>query len=118
MEAIRSSTEALSALALEERPCPLGCAQADEPVLVARDRLHGRPGEFRVVRCRACGLMRTNPRPTAASIGRYYPDEYGPFHVPVIPDRERRGPRRPKPLTLRRRLLRPLRDAKHRLFNH
>lgn len=64
---------------LESRPCPLGCGVEDVPVLVGGDRLHGLPGKFTVVRCTRCGLMRTNPRPTADSIGFYYPDEYGPY---------------------------------------
>lgn len=64
---------------LESRPCPLGCDGGDDPVLVGNDRLHGGPGEFTVVRCRGCGLMRTDPRPTPESIGEYYPDDYGPY---------------------------------------
>ena len=64
---------------LEEVPCPMGCAPGDEVVVSGRDRLHDLPGEFTVVRCRACGLMRTTPRPTPAAIGFYYPSHYGPY---------------------------------------
>jgi 2-polyprenyl-3-methyl-5-hydroxy-6-metoxy-1,4-benzoquinol methylase len=64
---------------LESRPCPLGCPPNDALVLTGRDRLQGLPGEFRIVRCRTCGLMRTNPRPTRQSIGTYYPESYGPY---------------------------------------
>jgi len=64
---------------LEDCPCPLGCRSGDEMVLVGRDRLNGLPGEFQVVRCLGCGLMRTNPRPTLETIGFYYPEDYGPF---------------------------------------
>ena len=32
-----------------------------------------------MVRCRTCGLMRTNPRPTRETIGYYYPDDYAPY---------------------------------------
>lgn len=64
---------------LEEQPCPLGCPLDDEPILVGRDRLHNLPGEFQVVKCRTCGLMRTDPRPTAETMGLYYPDDYGPY---------------------------------------
>ncbi len=64
---------------LESRPCPLGCSPGDEPVLVGRDRIHGLPGEFQVVRCRGCGLLRTDPRPTPESMSFYYPDDYGPY---------------------------------------
>ena len=49
---------------LESAACPIGCPPTDETILVDRDRLHNLPGEFTVVKCRNCGLMRTNPRPT------------------------------------------------------
>jgi 2-polyprenyl-3-methyl-5-hydroxy-6-metoxy-1,4-benzoquinol methylase len=77
---------------LENRACPLGCPTEDELVVVGRDRLHDLPGEFRVVRCRACGLMRTDPRPTPATIGFYYPDDYGPYQDTLV--RVPSGPRR------------------------
>jgi SAM-dependent methyltransferase len=64
---------------LEERGCPNGCPPSDEPVLEGHDRIHGLPGRFRIVRCRRCGLMRTNPRPTPQTIGAYYPDDYAPY---------------------------------------
>ena len=64
---------------LESRPCPLGCPGPDEPVLKGHDRLLGLAGEYMVVRCTTCGLMRTNPRPTQESIGYYYPDNYSPY---------------------------------------
>jgi hypothetical protein len=67
------------ALALEDRDCPLGCVRGDEFVLEGRDRILGLPGRFRVVRCRSCGLLRTNPRPTALTMSAYYPDDYGPY---------------------------------------
>lgn len=51
-------------------------------MLRGSDRLHGAPGAARVVRCRGCGLLRTNPRPTLATIGRCYPEEdYGPYQA-------------------------------------
>lgn len=64
---------------LEDTACPLGCPKSDEIVLTGRDRLHDLPGEFSVVKCCNCGLMRTNPRPTPDTIGFYYPNEYGPY---------------------------------------
>ena len=63
----------------EDVSCPLGCLKSDEVVLTGRDLLHDLPGEFTVVKCRTCGLMRTNPRPTPKTIGFYYPDDYGPY---------------------------------------
>ena len=64
---------------LEDVPCPMGCAPGDDVVVSGRDRLHDLPGEFTVVRCRSCGLLRTTPRPTPAAIGFYYPAHYGPY---------------------------------------
>ena len=67
------------AVVLEDCSCPMGCANAqDFFVLSGRDRLHRLPGEFKVVRCSVCGLMRTNPRPTPETIGYYYPPGYSP----------------------------------------
>lgn len=64
---------------MESVPCPNGCESNDISVLTGHDRLHGFSGEFTVVRCQQCGLERTNPRPTADTIGYYYPDNYGPY---------------------------------------
>lgn len=74
---------------LEDRPCPLGCRGGDAPVLRAGDRLYGLPGEFELVRCRGCGLLRTNPRPTPSAMGARYPEEYAPHRAPAraVPQR-------------------------------
>ena len=64
---------------LEDSDCPLGCKQNDDFILLGKDILQNLPGEFTVVKCCTCGLMRTNPRPTPESIGFYYPDDYGPY---------------------------------------
>ena len=64
---------------MEEVHCPLGCSQGDALVVTAPERLHNLPGSFQVVRCRQCGLMRTNPRPHMNSLYMYYPDNYGPY---------------------------------------
>lgn len=50
------------------------------------------PEEVALVRCRACGLMYLNPRPSPDEIDAYYPAEYGPFR-PAIED-ERYAPMR------------------------
>lgn len=63
----------------EDVSCPLGCVTYDESILVGRDQIHNFYGEFKVVKCHSCGLMRTNSRPTPESIGGYYPDNYGPY---------------------------------------
>jgi 2-polyprenyl-3-methyl-5-hydroxy-6-metoxy-1,4-benzoquinol methylase len=77
---------------LESRGCALGCPAGEEPVLVGRDRLHDLPGEFHVARCSTCGLMRTDPRPTADSIGFYYPPDYGPHLGTRVVEPSRRRP--------------------------
>lgn len=67
---------------MEKVGCPLDCdPSGDHVVLVGRDRFHDLPGEFPVVRCGGCGLLRTSPRPAASAIGAYYPDDYGPYRV-------------------------------------
>ena len=64
---------------LEECNCPLGCSKDDREILRGFDRINGISGEFTVVRCNKCELMRTNPRPTPETIGVYYPSDYGPY---------------------------------------
>jgi 2-polyprenyl-3-methyl-5-hydroxy-6-metoxy-1,4-benzoquinol methylase len=52
------------------------CGSSSAAVLFpTRDRLHGLPGTFRLVRCEGCGLVRLSPRPTPDQLGLYYPDE-------------------------------------------
>lgn len=70
---------------IEEFPCPFCCPKDDEFILTARYLLHDLPGEFTVVKCRTCGLMRTNPRPTQDNISFFYPNDYGPFLNTQVP---------------------------------
>src|SRR6185369_4856352 len=37
------------------------------------------PLRFQIVRCEACGLHFTNPRPTLPTLGRWYPQDYEPY---------------------------------------
>lgn len=74
----------MSELKLETVPCALGCAPSDVPLFVGHDRLHDLPGHFTVVQCSHCGLARTSPRPTATTIGAYYPADYGPYKSTAI----------------------------------
>ncbi len=60
----------------EEVACPLCGAHAPELVMVAHDRLFGRPGAYRIVRCRECQLRYLSPRPTLEGLGAHYPDDY------------------------------------------
>lgn len=98
----------IDSIYLEDALCPLGCTKNDEVILTGRDRIHGLPGEFTVVKCRSCGLMRTNPRPTPESIGYYYPDDYGPYLGTLV------KPAKSKSIFDIKRVLRPL---KNHVFN-
>lgn len=66
---------------MEETNCNLCGANDTELVYVEKDRLLKLPGSFRLVRCRQCGLLYINPRPTPEEIKYYYPEEYGPYNV-------------------------------------
>jgi len=61
---------------LEPVSCYLCGSRDDEPLLDAEDDLTGKPGRFRFVRCRRCGLAYQNPRVPLAQIGAYYDDAY------------------------------------------
>lgn len=70
----------LEPVELEETPCPVCGCEFARPFRRGRDLCYGCPGEFQMVRCDTCGHVYVNPRPTPASIGRFYPPEYGPHH--------------------------------------
>jgi SAM-dependent methyltransferase len=96
-------------VALERVACPLGCTAGDDLVITGRDRLHDLPGEFRVVRYRGCGLMRTDPRPTLDGIDFYYPADYRPYLTSRVgTSAPPRPPRGGKFRAAVRRLLRPV----------
>lgn len=71
---------------LETIGCPLCEGAQSNHVLTGPDRLHDLPGLFSVVECTSCGLKRTSPRPNAATIGFYYPDDYGPYKGTIVAD--------------------------------
>lgn len=72
--AAHHATEAAE-LQIEHVRCNL-CG-SDEPELLFSgvERRFGLDGSFDVVRCKHCGLVYVNPRPTAASLAYYYPSE-------------------------------------------
>lgn len=78
-------------LDLIDDPCPMGCPIKDVILFTGRDLIHGLPGEFNVVKCCTCGLMRTNPRPAAEAIGFYYPDDYGPYVRTLVQHDEKKN---------------------------
>lgn len=65
---------------METVSCNLcGSAETDEYAVIP-DLLLARPAvTARLVRCRRCGLVYQNPRPTPAEIGEHYPPEYEPY---------------------------------------
>jgi SAM-dependent methyltransferase len=73
----------------ETVPCDLCGASRAEAILFGHDRLTGRPGCFRFVRCLDCGLVRQNPRPVAI-LDTYYPETY-PVFVPADSNRSALG---------------------------
>jgi ubiquinone/menaquinone biosynthesis C-methylase UbiE len=68
--------------AQEEVTCPL-CGDNDaELALEGSDILYGKPGRYRVVRCRNCSLSFVNPRPTFEALAAHYPDDYMCYLAP------------------------------------
>lgn len=56
--------------------CPSCRADDASSYRVSHDRLFGRRGQYKVVRCRRCDMMYTNPRPTFEALGKHYPSDY------------------------------------------
>jgi len=65
---------------VELRPvrCPLCGGEGNRPVLSGPDWYYGVAGEFRVVRCTACGHCYMNPAPTDETLAECYPADYSP----------------------------------------
>jgi len=74
-----------SALQFRDVPCDYCGSRETDPVMSGPDRFCGLPGEFHVVACRQCGLLRTNPQPTVETLGAAYPDAYSPHRAEVAP---------------------------------
>lgn len=66
-------------LKTEPVKCNLCGSDDTELICLNHDRIHNIAGEYRSVRCRKCGLIYLNPRPTSESLPRYYPENYGPY---------------------------------------
>jgi SAM-dependent methyltransferase len=68
----------------EEPNCPLCAGERYEIVVRAYD--NAAPWDwhrYTVVRCLACGLCFTSPRPAPELIGKYYPEWYAPHEPPA-----------------------------------
>jgi SAM-dependent methyltransferase len=60
--------------------CP-ACGSADSEFrFTAKDYEHGVPGEWRIVRCRACNLFYQDPLPRADQLGAFYPPSYSAYN--------------------------------------
>lgn len=83
--------------------CNLCGAQDEEFLFLRGDLALGLPGEFRVVRCRQCGLIYLNPRPTVRAIGYYYPAAYACFNLPALAQEDAGRPPQTRDKNLARR---------------
>src|SRR5260370_9484935 len=67
----------------EEADCLLCGSRNWSPLVEAPDSTPGGTGLwFAVVQCQECGLCFTNPRPSVANIGQFYPAVYRPHRSP------------------------------------
>jgi SAM-dependent methyltransferase len=100
----------LSRVEWEESTCPLCDSGIWSLLLEAPDRLpaEGNGLWFAVVQCQNCGLCFTNPRPSRATIGQFYPESYRPHDKRPSPTAglgrtlgrgRRRGDRHRRPLS-------------------
>lgn len=64
---------------VETVPCPLCGGSSHELVMMTRDRLFARKGEYPMVRCTACDMQFLSPRPTLDALGVHYPLAYFPY---------------------------------------
>jgi SAM-dependent methyltransferase len=61
---------------MEDVPtCCLCGSDGCSSLFAVRDRLYDLAGEFALVRCTSCGLIRLSPRPTPETLPSYYPEE-------------------------------------------
>jgi len=69
----------------DDDPCPLCDRRDEEIVLEAPDPTPSPESpalRFAVVKCKSCGMIYTNPRPSPESIGQFYPVDYRPHRRP------------------------------------
>lgn len=61
---------------MEHVKCDLCGADDTSLLFKARDINQAKRGLFNVVKCKKCGLVYVNPRPTKREIGKFYPETY------------------------------------------
>lgn len=75
--AVPAVSISVNAIRWEDNPCNLCASPAVTELFFSRDyRFATDVTEFRIVRCRRCGLVRMNPRPVEDDIHRYYHDDF------------------------------------------
>ncbi len=66
---------------IEEVFCELCGSHEYKHIADSQDVWHGLQGTFPIVRCLQCGLIYLTPRPSAQSIGYFYPNDYYAFEA-------------------------------------
>lgn len=74
---------------MEYVSCNLCASNRAELLFVSKDMLLNEPGQFRIVKCKNCGLIYLNPRPTKSSLEQYYPNQYYSYQPPAHKKRGR-----------------------------
>lgn len=60
------------------------CGGDDTDLIMEReDKLYGKGSKFYLRKCRRCGLVYLNPRPTVEEMPQYYPDDYIAYPVAI-----------------------------------
>lgn len=74
---------------MEQVPCNICGGRDFSKFISLNDRRLEGDQIFQVVRCKKCGLLQTNPRPTRKGIAQYYTYDYWPFNRIKVPERRR-----------------------------
>lgn len=77
-----------------EEPACLQCGSPRRRTVLEAPDPQGDQLWFAIVRCDDCGLQFTSPRPDAASIGHFYPADYGPHRLRIHREGRAATPRR------------------------
>ena len=67
---------------MEYVSCNLCASNKTELLFVSKDMLLNKPGQFRIVKCKNCGLIYLNPRPSESALRQYYPKQYYSYQPP------------------------------------
>lgn len=68
---------------LEEINCEFCNAKEAIPLLTAKDYYHKTKGTYKVVQCKKCGFVYTNPRPKPNKLSFFYPDNAGYYNATI-----------------------------------